>query len=176
MTPPKAFGDEGDQAALTKAKQDALRFLAYRVRSHAEVRRKLVKNHSSQVVEQVLEELQAQHLLDDAAFAQEWRRHRERRRPRGQIAIRQELLRLGVEPEVIREALEGFDATDNAYRAGLNFSRRLARSDYPRFRQRLWPFLQRRGFDHPVIQDVVRRLWQDLADPLHGSVDAEEEE
>ena len=176
MTPYKEIGDEGNHAARNKAKQDALRFLAYRMRSHAEVRRRLEKSYSSQVVEQVLEELQAQHLLDDAAFAQEWRRQRERRRPRGQIAIRQELLGLGVEPEVIREAFEGFDATDNAYRAGLDFSRRLAGSDYSRFRQRLWPFLQRRGFDHAVIQDVVRRLWQDLADPLNGSVDAEEEE
>ena len=173
MTSPTESGDAGGRAA---AKQHALRFLAHRMRSNAEVRRRLERSYSSDIVEQVLEELQAQRYLDDDAFAQAWREHRERRRPRGQMVIRRELLRLGVEPEVIQGALEGFDANDNAYRAGLTLARRLAGSDYTRFRQRLWPFLQRRGFDHSVIQDVVRQLWQDLADPLHGGVDTDAEE
>ena len=176
MTAPKQSGDVAGRAACYRAKQDAIRFLAQRMRSHAEVRRRLEKTYSSHIVEQVLEELPAQRYLDDAAFAQQWRQHPERRRPRGQRVIRQELLRLGIESEVIREALAGFDATDNAYRAALTLARRLAGSDCTRFRQRLWPFLQRRGFDAAVIQNVVRHLWQDLADPLHGGVDAEPEE
>ena len=168
------LGPDGD--AFSKASQDALRFLAYRARSKAEVRRRLGKSYPSGIVESVLAHLQRRGYLDDEAFARQWRWHREQRRPRGQGVIRQELLRLGVEPEVIREALADFDATDNAYRAGLTFARRLDPSDHNRFRQRLWPFLQRRGFDREVIQDVTSRLWQELADPLHGRVDAEEEE
>lgn len=169
-------GDAPDGDAFSKATQDALRFLAYRARSQAEVRRRLGKSYPSGVVESVLARLQERGYLDDAAFAREWRWHREQRRPRGQRVIRQELLRLGVEPEVVRETLADFDATDNAYRAGLTFARRLDPSDYNRFHQRLWPFLQRRGFDSEVVQDVISRLWQELADPLHGRVDAEEEE
>jgi regulatory protein len=176
MTNPQESGDEAGRADCYKAKQDAIRFLAYRMCSQAEVRRRLEKSYSSHIVEQVLAELQAKYYLDDAAFAQQWRQHRERRRPRGQRVIRQELLQLGVEPEVIQEALEGFDATDNAYRAALTLARRMAGSDCQRFRQRLWPFLQRRGFDAAIIQNVVRQLWQDLANPLHGGVDADAEE
>ena len=168
--------EEAGQAACYRAKQDAIRFLAHRMRSHSEVRRRLEKTYSGDIFEQVLEELRAHRYLDDAAFAQQWREHRERRRPRGQRVIHQELLRLGVEPEVIREALAGFDATDNAYRAALTLARRLGGTEFARFRQRLWPFLQRRGFDAAVIQNVVRQLWQDLADPLHGGVDADPEE
>ena len=173
MTSPEESGDGGGRAA---AKHDAIRFLAHRMRSNAEVRRRLERTYSSDIVEQVLEELKAQRYLDDATFAQEWRENRERLRPRSQFVIRRELMRLGVEPEVIQGALEGFDANDNAYRAGLTLANRLAGSDYARFRQRLWPFLQRRGFDRSVIHDVVHQLWQDLADPLHGGVDTDAEE
>ena len=168
--------DDPDRDVLSKANQDALRFLAYRARSQAEVRRRLGKSYPSGIVDLVVAHLQEQGYLDDDAFARQWRWNREQRRPRGQGVIRQELMRLGVEPEVIREALADFDATDNAYRAGLKFAARLDRSDYNRFRQRLWPFLQRRGFDGEVIQNVISRLWQELADPLHSRVDAEEEE
>ena len=134
------------------------------------------KSYSLTVIEQVLTELGAHGYLDDAAFAREWRRHREERRPRGQGVLRQELLRLGVEPEVIQEALAGFDAIGNAYHAALALAQRLTGSDYPQFRKRIWSHLQRRGFDHSVISDVVSQLWRQLADPLNGRIDAQGEE
>ena len=81
-----------------------------------------------------------------------------------------------MEPEVICEALAGFDAADNAYRAAITPAQRLTGSDYPQFRRRLWSHLQRRGFDHSVISDVVARLWQELADPQHGVIDSETQE
>jgi regulatory protein len=173
MNSPMETEGDSHQAACYKARQDALRFLSHRARSEAEVQRRLEKSHSHPIIEQVLREMREQGHLDDAAFAREWRRHREERRPRGQGIIRQELLRLGVEPEVIREALTGFDAADNAYRAALAPARRLKGNDYPRFRQRLWSYLQRRGFDHSLISDVVSRLWGELAEPQDCVVDPE---
>ncbi len=159
-----------------KAKQNALRFLSYRARSKAEVRRRLERSYPAAVVETVLDQLGAQGYLDDAAFAREWRRHREERRPRSQEVLSQELLRLGVEPGVVQESLTGFDAAGNAHRTALVLARRLTGSDYPRFRKRIWSHLQRRGFDHSVISDVVSRLWRQLADPHHGIVDADSQE
>ena len=175
MNSPEETSDASHPDACYKAKQDALRFLSYRARSRAEVRRRLEKSHSLPVIERVLGDLGARGYLDDAAFAREWRRQREARRPRGQGVIRQELLRLGVEPGVIQDALAGFDAADNAYRAALALAQRLTGSNYPRFRKRVWSHLQRRGFDHSVISDAVGQLWRQLADPLHGHVDADGE-
>ena len=68
---------EGQNRDFFRAKQDALRFLAYRARSQTEVRRKLEKRYSGVVVDRVVAELLGQHFLDDAAFALEWRRQRE---------------------------------------------------------------------------------------------------
>ena len=176
MDSPEETGDDSHQLACYRAKQVAFRFLSHRARSQAEVRHRLVKTYPLPVVEEVLCELRAQGYLDDAAFAREWRRRREESRPRGQAIIQQELLRLGVEPEVIQDALDGFDAADNAYRAALIPARRLDDSDYPRFRQRLWAYLQRRGFDHSIISDAVSRIWRELTDPQHSIVDTEPQE
>ena len=167
----------GDAPLQAKARQDALKFLSYRNRSRAEVRRKLAQRYPSEVVEQVIDRLVEQRYLDDVAFAIEWRRQRERRRPRGQSLLRRELQGLGVDREVIREALEGIEESDNAYRAADAIARRLtatdSEADYERFRQKVWAFLQRRGFDHSAIRSTVDRYWGELAYLLDGGVDAE---
>ena len=168
--------DRDSDGALARAKRDALRFLAYRARSEAEVRRRLNKNYSPETLDRVVCYLKESRYLDDLAFAQEWRQHRERVRPRAAGVLRQELLGLGVDADVVREALEGFDAGENAYRAARVLAGKLKGSEFPVFIRRLGSYLHRRGFEGPVIDDVVRRIWRELADPLDGGVDTETEE
>jgi len=164
------------EASFSKAKQVALRFLSHKFRSEAEVRRRLARGHPAGVIESVIDVLRQQGYLDDAAFAREWRRQREQHRPRGEWLLRRELFRLGVDSEVVQEALVGLDSGENAYRAGSVMARRLEGSDYPIFRRRLWAYLQRRGFDAGVIYQTVERLWRELLDAHHGDVDAETDE
>ena len=137
------------------------------------MRRKLAQHYPAGVVEQVIARLVEQRYLDDVSFAIEWRRQRERRRPRGQSLLRRELQGLGVDREVIQEALDGIDEAENAYRAASAIARRLENNDYGHFRRKVWAFLQRRGFDHSAIRSTVERHWSELADPLHGGVDTE---
>ena len=166
-----APGDAVD-SSLNKARQDALRLLSYRARSQAEVRRRLEKSYPPAVIEQVLAQLTAQGYLDDAAFAREWRRSREKRRPRSRRALEQELISLGVDREIVQDALADYDAAGNAYRAALRLAQRLTDSDYPAFRTKVWRHLQRRGFEASAISDVVNRLWRELTDPHHRAVDS----
>ena len=168
-------GEARDPAYL-RAKEVAFRFLAYRARSESEVRQRLRRRHGPQVIDEVIATLKQQGYLDDASFARQWRNQRERLRPRGQRALRQELLRLGVSAEAVKEALEDFDDADNAYRAGQTLASRLTETGYTKFRQRLWSHLQRRGFDSAVIGDTVGRLWRELADPLHCGIDGGQDE
>ena len=90
--------------------------------------------------------------------------------------MRQELLRLGVEEVVVNEALTGFDAGGNAYRAAQRFAQRLKTNDYAQFRRRLWGFLCRRGFDSTVAGNTIGRLWRELSDPLDRAVDPHTDE
>ena len=148
----------------------ALRFLSYRPRSEAEVRRRLARRFPGPSVDNAIVTLREQGLLDDAAFAQFWRQNRERSRPKGASAMKWELLRMGVSREVADDALEGLDEDENAYRAARGISRRLGQSDYDAFRKKLVPYLRRRGFGPEATRGAVRRLWSELSDTVHGDI------
>jgi regulatory protein len=150
----------------------ALRFLSYRSRSEAEVRRRLSRRFPASLIEGAIADLKEQGLLDDAAFARLWRQSREERRPRGASAIRWELLRMGVSREVAEEALEGLDEEGAAHRAGKAMLRRLGRTEYDVFREKLAAHLHQRGFGAETIRKTVRRLWEELSDPLYSHEDA----
>ncbi|MCH7522694.1 MAG: RecX family transcriptional regulator, partial [Chloroflexi bacterium] len=92
---PEATRPAGDaNSTYVKAKNAALRLLTYRSRSEAEIRRRLQGRFTGEVIDRILADLRRQGLLDDAAFAREWREQREKFRPRGPGIIRQELQRL----------------------------------------------------------------------------------
>jgi regulatory protein len=140
----------------------AFRFLSYRPRSEAETRTRLQKlGYEADEIERVVTQLKQLALLDDAAFAEFWMENRNKFRPRSQRMLKLELRRKGVESEVINEAVEDIDETDNAYRAALTKARTLPVSDYQIFRQRLGGYLQRRGFNYGVINKVVKQTWQE---------------
>lgn len=165
-----------EKAWFGKAQSAALKFLSYRSRSEAELRRRLKSSCYDEVTDRVIAWLKDNRLLDDVAFADAWRHQRELHHPRGERLIRQELSKLGVGREVVEVALDGFDATDNAYRAARKPAARAKSMDYPRFRQRLWGYLGRRGFEAEVIRITVQRLWDELSDPLDSHIDANSHE
>ena len=160
-----------NDSTYVMAKNAALRLLSYRSRSEAEIRRRLQERFTNEIIDRTLSDLRRQGLLDDPVFAREWRAQREKFRPRGPGMIRQELQRLGVDRQVIRDALSNFDASVNAYQAGSRYATKLPLEDAAVFRRRLGAFLHRRGFEGDVLGPTVERLWQELSDPLHSNVD-----
>jgi len=151
-----------DLDARERAYERVLRLLAHRPRSEAEVRRYLErKDTPPDAVEQVIERLKREGYLDDAAFVRFWVENRERFRPRGPWALRQELHRKGVAKPLIEEALAGLDSEDSAYRAVRRRLRQWSGLEYGDFRRSVGSYLARRGFDYDVISDVVERLWKE---------------
>jgi regulatory protein len=170
---------EGLDLILLQAKDAALRLLSYRARSEAEVRHRLSRRYPPDAIEKVISSLRDSGQLDDESFSRFWVQNRQQHRPRSQRVIRQELLRLGVSGNLIRETLEGFNEEANAYRAGWKVSQKLAsRSDSEeQFRQRLGEYLKRRGFGYAVTAETVNQLWRELgADALHCKDHAEDDE
>ena len=147
-----------------RALQVALRYVSFRQRSITEVRRRVGKEFSQPVVEQVLASLNRYGYLDDAEFAQRWRDSRERRKPRGRFALRRELRAKGVADSIIDATLENLDESSSAYRAGERRARQWladGEMDYQTFRRKMWDFLRRRGFGSGVAGDTTARLWQE---------------
>ena len=164
---------EDPESSYLKAKNAALRLLSYRSRSEKEVQRRLQGRFSEDAIDRTVSDLREQGLLDDASFAKEWREQRERFRPRGPAVIRQELQRLGVDREVIRETLSGNDASANAYQPGYKYAAKLSLDDATAFKRKLGSFLHRRGFEGEVLGQTVERLWRELLDPLDSRVDGD---
>ena len=150
-----------------RALQVALRYVSFRQRSITEVRRRVGREFSQPVVEQVLDSLKRYGYLDDEDFARRWRDSRNRRRPRGSFALRRELRSKGVADTIIESTLEGLDESSNAHRAGERQARRwLQRGDmsYHTFRRKMWDYLRRRGFGSNVARDTISRLWAEFGD------------
>ncbi len=151
--------DEAGESAYQKA----LHFLSFRPRSSAEVRRNLMKRGIPEpLVEGTISRLQAAGLVNDQEFARAWIENRSTFRPRSRAALRIELLRKGIDREVISSALdESADEETLALEAARRYSRRLAGLDWREYRQKLGGFLARRGFSYEIAAPIVSKVWKE---------------
>ena len=165
---------KADEVAV--AHERALRYLSYRPRSEAEVRKHLADKRrpvAPEVIEEVVERLTRVGLLNDQAFAQYWRENRENFRPKGAAALRQELRQKGVPREAVDQALAGMDEEGAALDVARARARRLGGLDKLAFKRRLAAYLGRRGYAYDVIMPVVERVWQEQGDATPASADDE---
>ena len=145
----------------------ALRFLAPRPRSRAEVRRRLLaprRGHPAphpDLVERVLDHLEGLELQDDQQFAAFWVENRERFSPRSARALAFELRQRGVAREIIEQADAPDRDEERALAAGRQRLHALSHLRYEAFRTRLGQFLLRRGFSYGVAGRVARQLWEE---------------
>jgi regulatory protein len=144
------------------------RFLETRSRSVLEVRRRLTSaGYRGDLVDGAIARLTELGMLDDEAFARAWVASRDRARPRGERAIREELRQKGVDREIVDLVLEERSETaegeltpdlEAAERLVRKNERSLARVADPRQRrQRAYALLARNGFDPDVCREVAGR-------------------
>lgn len=174
-----------DIAALEEAdlrhrvREAALRLLAARARSRAELRRRLLARKLPEaVVEETLDALASSGLIDDDAFARAFVRDRVRLRPRGRAGLEAELRARGVARGAAEAAVaEVFDdeaVSDGSLareaaaawlrRTPVALLRKARAGDVEareKARRRLHGYLGRRGFPagvaRRVIDDVLAR-------------------
>lgn len=159
-----------DPAVVLEA---AARFLEARSRSVVEVRRRLVSvGYQAELVEAAITRLAGLGMLDDEAFARAWVESRDRARPRGERAMRDELRLKGLDREIVDRVLqaraaEGETPPDLAAAERLleKHARSLARVTDPRQRrQRAYALLARNGFDPETCREVAATVI-DRSDP-----------
>jgi len=153
----------------------AARFLEARSRSVAEVRRRLTSaGYRVTLVEDAIARLGDLGILDDEAFARAWVESRDRARPRGERALRDELRLKGIDRPLVdlvlaerRELGTSSDASDAppppdriaAERLIERHARALSRIDDPRKRrERAYALLARNGFDPDTCREVAAAL------------------
>ena len=135
--------------------QRALRCLALREHSRAELARKLAGLGSAEDIDAELDRLVELGLLSDARFAEAFVRSRGARFGLGRL--RGELARRGVEPELIRASLGAGCAESEIDRAREIQRRKFAAAPAD---AREWVrqarFLQGRGFSAEIIRSVLK--------------------
>ena len=143
----------------------ALSLLAFRARSTAELRRKLLRKGAEAVeVEQVISRLVDQKVLDDFDFARQFARTKLLDSGASRLWIRQELSRKGVARDIADQAIdalqegEGIDPAAAIHRVATKKWKSLAKLDDFTRRRRLYAFLARRGFTPDEIRSVLSTL------------------
>ncbi len=145
-----------DEEAVSDARERAIRLLARREHSAAELRIKLRQRAvDAGVIDHVLAGLESENLLSDERFAEEFVRSRRGGRY-GPVRIRAELGQRGVD-EAIADALLRDDEADYLAQAVALRSKRFG--DTPptdvRERQRQYRYLANRGFTTDQIRHAL---------------------
>ena len=152
------------QEAFWQVKQAAFSLLSVRARSRGELADRLRrKGFDAPLIEEVLHNIEALGLLDDAIFAESWVRDRVRLRPRGAAALVAELARKKVQPDVARNAVQrvlsaGSVSEDQMCVDAAERYLRTKRDRYDRdvLERRLYGYLTRRGFPSASVRSAVR--------------------
>ena len=146
----------------------ALRFLASRSRSEAEVRRRLAsRGVDAEAIAEVMERLRELGYVNDADFAAAVIRARTHSRARGRRLVAEELQSKGVSAGVAGRALASCygDELEVARPVAERRAQRLQGCGFTEFRQRLGAFLVRRGFEHATAESLVTELWEAYSAP-----------
>lgn len=143
----------------------AVRYLASRPRSVSEIVRHLRgKRYDDAAIEAAVDRLRAQRYVDDDAFARYWVEQRERFKPRGDRALRTELMQKGVARDVIETVLGERAPDADVAQAKRALSRPLARwatLAAPERKRKIHAFLAARGFSYDTIEEVMRASVED---------------
>lgn len=155
--------EQGEEGA---ARERALRYLKDRDRSRAEVERRLARyGYGSSTIARVADYLVGYGYIDDRRFAESYVRSRARS-GWGSRRLAHELLKRGVEKSVAESAVaalraEEGSAEDQVALLAEGCSRRFGgdlADDPARARRRIQSYLQRRGHDWDMINQVLGRL------------------
>lgn len=146
------------------ALESALRLLAYRPRSEAEIRERLArKGVPADVAEGTMRQLRDLALIDDELFARFLVESRDRTSPRARRLLAAELRGKGIERGIAVSSVAALSDEDAAHRAAARRASSLAALPHADFRRRLSEFLLRRGFDCEITRSTVTRLWGEAA-------------
>jgi regulatory protein len=146
---------------IQNAIRDAIRLLALRAHSRAELSTKLKKKEfDADTIEAAMAKLESLGLIDDRAFAESFMGSMSRRRPEGKIMARMRMLQKGVSEELVDEMLSGYDTSAMCLAAAEKKMRSLAGAPESK-RKKLETFLRNRGFDWQTIKETLEIVSSD---------------
>lgn len=160
------FLDAAEEERLAPIKAKAVRLINHRARSTEELRQRLLDaEFEPEGVEEVIDRCTANGMLDDAEFANEWVRQREKNQKKSVAVLRRELQRKGIAAVLIEDALAQVEEESQeqileelvAKKAASVKTRPADRKEYDKALRRVVGVAARRGFPQGVALAYARR-------------------
>lgn len=149
--------------ATNKARKMAMTAIGNRATTTGELRDRLIRRgQDATIAKRVVEQLVADHWLDDERFARDLVDEILSRKPAGRPLLLQKLEARNVPRDIAKQVVD--DALDEVdpKQAALEFAKqklsRSAQRTGPAAARRLYGLLARRGVDETIIQDVLEEL------------------
>lgn len=147
---------------ITAAKESALKALAGRDLTRAELIERLTRRHDPEAVEAAVLELEAVGVVDDRRVAVVYVQRRLEEEKPSRSALEAELLERGLAPglvqSVLHEAMQGVDEEQEALEIARDKVRRSRPDLAPEvIRRRVFQFLARRGYDEETARQAVEK-------------------
>ena len=136
------------------------KYCSYQDRSMREVRRKMAELLiPEEEAELLMEELIAEHYVDDARFAESFIRGKMNIKRWGRVKIRAELAMRGISAEVMNEKISEIDV--DAYHANLRYLIQKWENEHPGGeRDKLIRFLMGKGYEYAEIAAAMQNHHQ----------------
>jgi regulatory protein len=152
---------EQDQKIM--ALQKSFRWLGIRPRSENEIKEKLRgKGFAPSIIEQTIERIRELGYLDDQEFSRLFVEYRKIGQAKGKLAIWRDLMRKGVDKEIIKKSLEEFYSGDEELEAAVKLAKKKISTYHnlppDKTYQKLSRFLLGRGFNWAVIKNVLSEM------------------
>lgn len=139
-------------------------FLKFRLRTEREMRDYLIrKKAQADLIEKIIKKLKESKFIDDKEFIKWWVDQRSSFKPKGSFVLKQELLRKGIEKDLIDNY---FNSAEDDNEEGLAVKAlEKKKASLGRFKgkvryQKAVNFLLRRGFSFDVAKKAFEILWK----------------
>lgn len=156
----KKYNEIMDNVVLARAKMTALQYLSYKDRTKREVIRKLKeKGFTKEVTKKTVIALMNYGYINDLEFSKKFVKQRVNVKGYGKYKVVRELKEKGVSDEIIETVTENIDndELETALRIAIKKARNLDLNEY-KDKQKLYAYLQRRGYSYDKIKTVVEEV------------------
>ncbi len=142
---------------ITDAKERARNYISYRERSRKETKEHLLnKGIREEVAKKVLDDLGEANLIDDHRFANSWIKDRNKNNPKGNFALKMELMDKGIEESEIESLLQSVDEKENALKVFEKAIKKYGRNKNSK--KKIFQYLKRRGFETQTVLETLNEL------------------
>ncbi len=159
---------------IAKAFNKALNYLSYQMRSEHEVRKKLLAaEHGEAVVEEAIRKLEKLGFLNDESYSKALLETKKRTAKKGPRAIKQDLMKKGIDKSLQQEVLKQYSYDDQVQNAK-DLAEKLIRagdeSTPSQVKQKIQDLLMRKGYSFDIVSVVLDQMditrnddeWNDL--------------